>query len=115
MHRFVARVLLTVFFAGVFASAAPAMSPEPPHACCLRKAPHCHSADPGHETTIEARCDHHSCCRSLTVSVWAFRTPRAYTVEASTADNWQPLVLSTYSIGVSKSHLVRGPPSSFVS
>jgi hypothetical protein len=66
MSRLTASWLLIVLLVGVSAPAAAALNPEPPHACCLRKTPHCHHSSSESQRSISSRaCAQHSCCKSL--------------------------------------------------
>ena len=51
---------------GILVPSALAVLAAPPHACCLRTKPHCHSSRPGEELTFHAaNCVRHDCCRAL--------------------------------------------------
>jgi hypothetical protein len=71
MQRLTARFLLLVALAGYFVPLALSASAGPQHACCVRKAHHCHDSA-SQETTqlvVSAKSDcNHDCCRALTTS-----------------------------------------------
>src|SRR5581483_729311 len=78
MNRLTASLLLIVLLVGVLAPAGAALSSEPPHACCVRKTPHCHHSNPDSEISVRARvCARHNCCRPLTASQWVPAAPRS--------------------------------------
>lgn len=68
-RRLSASLVLLLFAASVGAPWAAAVSAEPPHACCVRKAHHCHSmaSAPADQPTVRApRACQGDCCKSLT-------------------------------------------------
>jgi hypothetical protein len=80
MHRLTAKLLLLFTLLGSFVPTALAAMSATPHACCLRKAHHCHEA--GQAPTDrpvfhDAACCNHDCCRALTSSQWAHPQPDA--------------------------------------
>jgi hypothetical protein len=96
MHRLTARLLLLFALAGSLIPLAQAVTAAPPvHACCVRKAHHCHdSAGEESEQLIirSAACCNHDCCRAAVTSQWANPQPRttallAETIEARAADS----------------------------
>ena len=114
MRRLIASALLLFLFAGVSVPLALAVSADPPHACCLRKKPHCHSMSPDDSTGLAFRapsCANHSCCRALTATHWA--QPRPQT-QAHSIGQGEPLLTRSNSIFRTSdfiaAHAVRGPP-----
>jgi hypothetical protein len=110
MHRLIARLLLISLLSGVLSPAALAFSPDPPHACCLRK----HHGQDGSasETRFQARTSdrEHDCCRALGISHGAKPSPKI-----SHAVDFQEAAFArsasfAISAGVGGSPAVRGPP-----
>jgi hypothetical protein len=112
MSRLTASLLLVVLLAGVFAPAATALSPEPPHACCLRKTPHCHHSETTSERSLQSRsCAQHSCCRSVAGSQWGhagLRTTREPVFSAALTT--LPIQIPYRAADVAALHSVRAPP-----
>jgi len=80
MHRLTARLLLFFALAGNCAPLAMAFESETVHACCVRKAHHCHEAA-AESATAEIRsasCCGHDCCGAAVTGQWAHpRSPIA--------------------------------------
>jgi hypothetical protein len=78
MQRLTARFLLLFALVGTFIPLAQASTPAPPHACCIRKAHHCHEAASPESTQLvitATACCGHDCCRAATTSQWANPQP----------------------------------------
>jgi hypothetical protein len=79
MHRWIARFLLLVAFAGNLAPLALAATAAPPHACCVRKAVHpCHNslaAETGQLVIRASDCCNHNCGRAVIPVRWARAQP----------------------------------------
>ncbi len=78
MQRLIARFLLLFALVGTFVPLALAVTATPPHACCLRKAPHqCHgsSTESGQRAISSTACCNHDCCRAVTTSQSAHPEP----------------------------------------
>jgi hypothetical protein len=109
MHRLTARLLLILLLVSVFAPVALAISTPAPHACCMRKA---HDGDrQDSEFQAPADCCQHSCCRPLTVSLWAHvqLSTNTHVVPASVPLPSDLGTIHRISRG-DRSHFVRGPP-----
>lgn len=81
MQRLTAKFLLLFALAGSFIPLAFAATAAVPHACCIRKAHHCHdsqgTAEESEQLVIRAAsCCNHDCCRAVTTSQWAHPQPR---------------------------------------
>jgi hypothetical protein len=112
MHRLIASSLLVVFLAGIFAPAAMALSQEPPHACCLRKASHCHEDVQAEPALSAGGCAQHNCCRSLAVRQWAQAALPLKLAEKRAAERTTSVpndLLQRAEIG--ESHSGRAPPA----
>jgi hypothetical protein len=109
MHRLTARLLLILLLVSVFAPVALAISTPAPHACCMRKA---HDGDrQDSEFQPPPDCCQHSCCRPLTVSLWAHVQLSTNTrVIPASAPLPSGLGLIHRISGGNCSHFVRGPP-----
>jgi len=109
MHRVTARLLLVLLLVSVFAPVALAISAPLPHTCCMRKT---HEGD-RRNSEFQARpdCCQHSCCRPLTVSLWAHLqlSTNAHVIPLS-APMLSELGLIHRISGGNRSHFVRGPP-----
>jgi hypothetical protein len=113
MQRLTARILAFVMLVGTLAPLTLARSGEPPHACCLRKKPHCHSGVAGSSELAfrSPNCDPHNCCKGLLAGHWA--KPQARLAARVVL---QPSPLSSSSrpsfhpAGVKASHAIRAPP-----
>lgn len=89
MQRLTARLLLLFALAGNFIPLALAATSAPPHACCVRKAHHCHDSALAESNQIAVRaigCCSHDCCRAVTTSQWANPQPSATPVFALNAE-----------------------------
>jgi len=76
MQGWTARFLLLFALAGTFVPLALAATAAPPHACCLRKAPHqCHGSDADQRSVRSTACCNHDCCRAVTTSQCAHPQP----------------------------------------
>jgi hypothetical protein len=87
MQRLTAKLLLLFALAGSFIPLALAATAEAPHACCIRKAHHCHdsagAAEESEQLIIRAAsCCNHDCCRAVTTSQWAYPQPRMTAISA---------------------------------
>jgi hypothetical protein len=75
MHRLTARLLLLFALAGSLIPLAQAVTAAPqPHACCVRKAHHCHDSAGEESAQLiirSAGCCNHDCCRAAITSQWA--------------------------------------------
>jgi hypothetical protein len=74
MQRTIARLLLLFALAGNLIPLALAATVSPLHACCLRKAHHCHNL-PSSDTSpavSSTDCCSHGCCGVITTSRWAY-------------------------------------------
>ena len=89
----------------------------PPHACCLRTKPHCHSSRPGEELTFHAaNCVRHDCCRALPATHSAKPQPALSTKithDCQTIHKNLNFAYNHASFNTSRS--VRAPPSSSIS
>jgi hypothetical protein len=115
VHRLIANSLLVVILAGVFAPVAGALSQGPAHACCIRKAPHCHDGTQVETAISSGGCASHSCCRSLTVRQWA-QAALLFNLTASRPSS-PNLAIPEFSVGVSdinNTYLGRAPPAFLV-
>src|SRR5689334_17444160 len=92
MHRWTARLLMLLVLVGILAPIGMAMTPPPPHACCLRKARQCHGSSPqpaAHHHNHSgpgisaADCCQRDICRPLISSQWAVTKLRSFPVPAS--------------------------------
>jgi len=89
MQRLTARLLLIFALAGNFIPLALAATIASAHACCIRKAHHCHDSALAESKQIAARttgCCNHDCCRAVTTSQWADPQPFAAPVFAPHAE-----------------------------
>jgi len=78
MQRLTARLLLLFALVGTFVPLALAATAAPPHACCIRKAHHCHDsavADSEQLAIRSAGCCDHDCGRAVATSQWAYPQP----------------------------------------
>lgn len=77
MHRLTARLLLIFALVGSFAPAALAAASAPVHACCVRKAHHCHDSAVSEIDPLALRGDpcNHDCCRAAATAQWAYAQP----------------------------------------
>jgi|SRR5207248_4039832 hypothetical protein len=112
MSRLTASFLLVVLLAGVFAPAATALSADTPHACCVRKTPHCHHSETSSETSLHSRsCAQHSCCRSVAGSQWAHTGLRLTQESVFSAQlTTLPIQIVYRAADVAAFHSVRAPP-----
>lgn len=113
MQRLIARLLLLFALAGTFVPVALAMTAPPLHACCIRKAHHCHesaSADSAQLTGAKSCCTHDG-GRAVTTSQWANPQPGIAAVFAGIV---APHVLESHSripfMQLSASQSPRAPP-----
>jgi hypothetical protein len=112
LKRLIASSLLVVFLAGIFAPAAMALSPDPPHACCLRKASHCHEGVQAEPALSSGGCAQHSCCRSLAVRQWAQAALSLTLGEKTTAERRTSVLDSPLQRSeIADSHSGRAPPA----
>jgi hypothetical protein len=112
MQRLIASSLLVVFLAGILAPAAMALSQDLPHACCLRKASHCHGDVQAEPALSSGGCAQHSCCRSLAVRQWAQPALPLRVAEKRDSEHRASLpnhLLKT--LAVAESHSGRAPPA----
>ena len=89
MQRWTARFLLLLALVGTFVPLALAATAAPTHACCLRKAHHCHesaAADSEQLAIRNAACCNHDCCRAVTTPQWAQPQPGLTAVFARNVD-----------------------------
>jgi hypothetical protein len=113
MQRLIASSLLVAFLAGIFAPAAMALSQDPSHACCLRKASHCHEGAQAEPSLSSGGCAQHSCCRSLAVRQWAQPAlPLKLTEKTSSELKTSPSKHRIEIAEVAESHSGRAPPTS---
>lgn len=117
MHRLTARILLLFALAGTFVPLALAATAAPPHACCLRKAHHCHAAVAESDQLVvrATSCCNHDCCRAVTTRQWASPQPWvvstfAHNVDAHVAD----LQAKTPPAPGAASQSTRAPPVSLL-
>jgi hypothetical protein len=71
MRRLTAIFLLLFALAGTFVPLAMATATAPQHACCIRKAHHCHDSattDSEQLNISSAACCNHDCCRAARTS-----------------------------------------------
>ena len=117
MRRHAARSLLLVMQMGILVPSALAVLAAPPHACCLRTKPHCHSSRPGEELTFHAaNCVRHDCCRALPATHSAKPQPALSTKithDCQTIHKNLNFAYNHASFNTSRS--VRAPPSSSIS
>ncbi len=114
MRRLTAGILLFFALAGTFVPLALAATAAPLHACCLRKAHHCHNsaALPSDQLVVRATsCCNHDCCRAVTTRQWASPQPLvastfSHNVDAYIAD----LQAKTPPTSSSASQSTRAPP-----
>jgi hypothetical protein len=112
MQRLIASSLLVVFLTALFAPAAMALSQDPAHACCLRKALQCHGEVQAEAGLSSGGCGQHSCCRSLAVRQWAQPAlplkvaEKRASVRRSSVPNDLP-----ESAAIAESHSGRAPPT----
>jgi hypothetical protein len=116
MHRLTARILLSLLLVSAFAPVALAFSaPLPQHACCVRKAHHCHeSATPesGQRSIGAQDCCNHDCCRAVTTSQWAHPQSQADGSFAHDIQSYLGLSSPSSPNGeVSRFQSARAPPS----
>jgi len=115
MQRLTARFLLFFALVGTLVPLASAATPAPLHACCIRKAHHCHDSEPSDSTKLAIRatsCCNHDCCRALTTPQWAHPQPlvtafSAHYVDANVAESYRPAP----SAEVAASQSTRAPPA----
>jgi hypothetical protein len=115
MHRLTAGILLFFALAGTFVPLALASTAAPPHACCLRKAHHCHSSAASQSDQLVVRatsCCNHDCCRAITTRQWASPQPLlastfSHNVDAHIAD----LQATVPAKVASASQSTRAPPA----
>src|SRR3954467_8558744 len=112
MKRLTASWLLVVLLVGVLAPAATALSADPPHACCIRKTPHCHESDSGSQPSVTSRaCEQHRCGQSITGSQWAQTAQRITTATIVPSIAMLQLVrFVSRSADIATSISVRAPP-----
>jgi hypothetical protein len=85
MQRTIARFLLLLAVAGNLTPLALAVTATPPHACCLRKAHHCHSSADSNPSTPAFRsadCCRQSCSHAVITTQWAYPQPQAGSLPA---------------------------------
>ena len=118
MRRLTASVLLLILLTGISAPLALALSAVPPHACCVRKGPHCHTmrGDDSQGPALYApSCPSHSCCRALSATHYAQPNSSAH---KNSVPQSQPLFALFNSIyrptNLTAVHTVRGPPAFFL-
>jgi hypothetical protein len=104
-------VLLVVTLAGVFAPAALGLSLPSPHACCARKAPHCHDGAQAEPALSSGGCAQHSCCRSLTIRQWVQVIPQQVTATTISLHSvGKPADFDFLPTPVASAHSGRAPP-----
>src|SRR5512142_2819036 len=112
MQRLIASSLVVVFLAGIFSPAAMALSQDLPHACCVRKATHCHADVQAGPALSSGGCAQHSCCRSLALRQWA---PVALPLKLAEKKASQRRTLvpidRLQSVEIVESHSGRAPPA----
>lgn len=114
MRRLIASLVSLFLLAGISVPLALALSADPPHACCIRKKPHCHTmegSDASEHALYAPSCANHSCCRALSASHWAH--PQAPTNSAVVRERKVTLHEANSIVHVSdlkSAHAVRGPP-----
>jgi hypothetical protein len=114
MQRLIASSLLVVFLAGIFAPAAMALSQDPPHACCLRKASHCQGVQ-AEPALSSGGCAQHSCCRALAVRQWAQAALSLTLGEKTTAERRTSVLDSPLQRSeIADCHSGRAPPISLI-
>jgi len=91
MQRLTAKFLLLFALAGSFVPLALAATAAAPHACCIRKAHHCHDSEGQAEESEKlivraADCCNHDCCRAVTTPQWAHPQPRMTAISAQKFD-----------------------------
>jgi hypothetical protein len=115
MHRLTARLLLLFALTGTFAPLALAAAAAAPHACCIRKAHHCHESAVAETDQLSIRsssCCDHNCCRAATVSQWASPQPALSAIFAQQIDAGVGELQSETSFQEpSASRSTRAPPS----
>ena len=74
MYRLTAGLLLSFALVGNLAPLALAATSAQPHACCVRKAHHCHDSavlESDQFVIRDASCCNHDCCRAAISAPWA--------------------------------------------
>jgi hypothetical protein len=110
MHRLIARLLLILLLAGIFAPVALAITAPAPHTCCMRKPVH---EQGSHDSEFQGppACCNHDCCRPLTVSQWADLGAGVTTCSSLPAAKLQSRTLPANVLSLMHHVLsVRGPP-----
>jgi hypothetical protein len=112
MHRLTARLLVFVAVLGIFQPLLEAFSPEPPHACCLRRL----HARPDQRTQLrDARKMGGHCCPPLTTPHTARAVHSDAVLFLSNFSRVNSQVdLSRHAAGFESSNSTRAPPFSFV-
>jgi hypothetical protein len=113
MHRLTARLLLLFAIVGTFAPVALSASAPPAHACCVRKAHHCHDSESEQLSLSNSSCCNRNGGRAITLGRSAQAQPRA--AVTFTPDNRKllaPSSLESLKIEVSQFHSSRAPPRS---
>jgi hypothetical protein len=115
MQRLTAKLLLLFALAGSFIPLAMAATAEAPHACCIRKAHHCHdSAGEESEQRIirSASCCNHDCCRAVTTARWAYPVPSISALSVRTVTLPLPELHSDFPAAkFASSQSTRAPPA----
>jgi hypothetical protein len=115
MHRLTARFLFLFAVVGNLIPFAMAVRAAPPHACCMRKAHHCHESAALKSGELVFRdsncCCNGNCRHAATTAQWAHPKTRTVQTYAGAVERLVGNIQSTLPSGqLASSHSSRAPP-----
>jgi hypothetical protein len=118
MHRWTARWLLLFAIVGNLVPLAMAVAVPPPHACCIRKAHHCHDSAASESLELAIRsgiCCNNGCSRAATTAQWAHpEAPIAQLSFCGTEKFTNKVSFTIPNTRVALSYSPRAPPQFFI-